>query len=241
MTVVLAADTTTPINTVALCRGDTLLAETIVDCRRLHSERLLATVDWVLAEADLRLRDVDLLAVSIGPGSFTGLRIGAATWKGLALGCGLPLIGVPTLDAMTRFGAYENALACPLIDARMSEVFTAIYRFQNGVRTKLEPDRVCAVEDALDMAAAFLAEEPAPLWLYGDGAHVYRERILAKMPDARIAPQWWGVPRAAAVAQEALYLSAAGAADDPAQVNPVYLRMSQPEEKRARQSGIRPS
>ena len=83
---ILAADTSTSVNTVAVCEGAHVVAETVVDCGRAHSERLLATVDWVLNEAGLALNGLDALAISIGPGSFTGLRIGAATWKGLEIG-----------------------------------------------------------------------------------------------------------------------------------------------------------
>lgn len=237
MTVILAADTTTSINSVAVCRGPQLLAESVVDCQRLHSERLLATVEWVLQEAQLTLGDVELLAISIGPGSFTGLRIGAATWKGLALGRQLPLMGVPTLDAMTRLGLFDNAVVCPLLDARMREVFGALYRFRSGQREKIGPDRVCPVEDLAGEAVKTAAEENVPLWFFGDGALVYRERIIARAPEANFAPAWWGVPRASAVAAEALAMRERGVTADAANVSPVYLRMSQPEEKRARNAG----
>ena len=95
--IIVAGDTSTSINTVAVCRDDAILAETVVDCGRTHAERLLDTITWVLGEAAMSLNQVDALAISTGPGSFTGLRVGLATWKGLALGQDLPLVGVPTL------------------------------------------------------------------------------------------------------------------------------------------------
>ena len=224
---ILAADTTTSINTVAVCEDGRILAETVVECGRAHSERLLTTVDWVLNEARLRLGDVDALAVSIGPGSFTGVRVGVATWKGLAFGRKLPLVPVPTLDAMSRLGVFRDALVCPMLDARMHEVFGAVYQFAAGVRRKLTGDRVSPVEALLDdlgTDAIFL----------GNGASLYRERILARLPAAVFAPGMCSVPRASAVAAEALDLIAQGVCTDAALVAPVYLRLSQAEINRAK-------
>jgi tRNA threonylcarbamoyladenosine biosynthesis protein TsaB len=231
MHIILAADTTTGINTVAVCQAASpddcrILAETITESHRLHSERLIATVDCVLTEAGLRLEEVTALAISNGPGSFTGLRIGAATWKGLALARRLPLVAVPTLDAMTRLGAFRDGTVCPLIDARMKEVFGAVYRFKNGIREKCTPDRVCPVESLLE------GLEP-PVFVLGDGARIYRERIAACLPDAVYVEGLCAAPRASAVAAEAACLLAAGVDTDPAHVSPVYLRKSQAEVNRA--------
>lgn len=227
MTTVLAADTSTSINTVAVCRDGALLAETVVQCGRLHAERLIDTVDWVLGEAGMVLSGIDLLAVTVGPGSFTGLRIGAATWKGLAFSADRPLIGVPTLDAMVVPGPYADMLVCPLLDARMQEIYGAVYRFSAGERERLTPDRVCPVEALLEGAPC------GPMLFLGDGASVYRDRIVAVRPDARFAPGCHAVPRASCVADEALRLHAAGACSDPAALSPVYLRQSQAETNRA--------
>ncbi len=226
--IILAADTTTPINTVALCRDETLLAETVVLAGRSHSERLLETVKWVLHEAHLTLKDVHLLAVSIGPGSFTGVRVGAATWKGLALGNRLPLVAVPTLDALTRLNAFHDTLVCPMLDAKMGEVFAAVYRFTGTQRTKLTDDLVLPVEDV----ARHVPD--APVVVLGDGVERYHERIATALPGAVMTPPWLGLPRASAVAVEAFHMMALGAETDPARAVPVYLRKSQPEEARAK-------
>jgi tRNA threonylcarbamoyladenosine biosynthesis protein TsaB len=225
--VILAADTSTSVNAVCVVRDGRILAETLVQSGRKHSERLLETVEWVLAEADLRPTDVDTLAVSIGPGSFTGLRVGVAAWKGLALGLGLPLVGVPTLDAMTRLGAFANGLVCPVLDARMHEVFGAVYSFQNGVRNKLTPDRVCPME-------RFLDDVPGPAVFLGDGASLYAEVIRQRLPEAVFANALCSLPRASAVALEAIDLLRNGASADARTVSPVYLRKSQAEEAQKR-------
>lgn len=223
--IILAADTGTPINTVCVARDGRILAETVALSGRRHSERLLETVDWTLAEAGVRFEDVDSLAVSVGPGSFTGLRVGVAAWKGLALGRGLPLVGVSTLDAMTRLGVFVDAVVCPLLDARMHEVFGAVYEFRGGVRVRLVPERVCPVDALLDHV-------PARTVFLGDGAALYEDAIRRRVPEAVFAPPHLSVPRASAVAVEAFDLLARGEPADPGAVNPVYLRQSQPEEAR---------
>lgn len=224
---ILAADTSTSIITVAVFEDDVILAESTVECGRAHSERLLATVDWVIREASVTLRDVDLLAISIGPGSFTGVRIGIATWKGLALGTGKPLAGVPTLDAMSRLPGCEDGCVCPLLDARMGEVFGAVYRFRSGAREKIVADSVCPVERLLE-------EAPETALFVGNGAGLYRDRILARRPCAVFAGPLHSTPRASAIAMEAAALVAHGCETDPGKVVPIYLRKSQAEENRAK-------
>ena len=230
---ILAADTSTAINTVAVCEDDRILAETVVACARAHAERLLPTVDWVLDEAGLTLDDLDALAIAIGPGSFTGLRIGAATWKGLAFAKELPLVAVPTLDAMTRLGVFRDAVVCPLLDAKMKEVYGAVYRFDQGRREKLTADRVCPVEDILEGLEG-------EVMVLGDGAAVYEDRIRAVLPDASFVAPGCSVPRASAVAAEAMALIEQGINSDAALVSPVYLRKSQAEELRARKKAPTP-
>lgn len=222
----LAADTSTSINTVALCSEDRVLAESTVEAGRRHSERLLDTVQWLLSEAQAILEDVDGYAISVGPGSFTGLRVGVATFKGLASGTRKPLVGVPTLDAMSRLVAVDSGTVCPVLDARMKEVFAAAFVYSDGERTKPIEDRVCAIE-------AFVEQVPAPALFVGPGATLYAERIAAVMPEARFAPALHNMPRASAVAAEAFQRIAQGYPGNAAAVAPVYLRKSQAELNRA--------
>lgn len=224
---ILASDTSTSILSVALCEGERTVAETMVDCGRSHAERMLMTVDWVLAEAGLALRDVDMLAVSAGPGSFTGLRVGVATWKGLALATGLPLVGVPTLDAMARIMTLDAGVVCPLLDAKMGEVFGAIYDFRGGVPHKVHEDVAAPVE-------VLLGQVTGPVHFLGEGAARYRARIEAVLPEAVFVQRKDGTPRASAVAAEARAMLARGCPTDAERVAPVYLRKSQAEENRAR-------
>ncbi|MCA9002318.1 MAG: tRNA (adenosine(37)-N6)-threonylcarbamoyltransferase complex dimerization subunit type 1 TsaB [Planctomycetes bacterium] len=233
MSLILAADTSTAINSVALCREDAILAEAVIDGRRLHSERLLPTVQWLLDESGVALAQVDLLAISIGPGSFTGLRIGAATWKGLAFANDLPLIGVPTLDAMTHLlPGRARSYVATVLDARMKEVFFAVYRLDGGAREKVAPDQVGSIAHFMDTLEALPGFDPATVSLLGDGVHAFQEALWARWPDAALASPAQSAPRASAVALEGLALHRAGAPSSADAVNPMYLRKSQAEVNR---------
>ncbi len=230
---ILAADTSTRQCTVALCLFSeqgaiNVAAQTSADSHRLHAEGLLDALQWVLHAAGRTLRQVDCLAVSIGPGSFTGLRVGAAAWKGLAFALNLPLVAVPTLDAMSRLNAVVDGVVAPMLDARMGEVFGAVYRFSQLRREKLTPDLVCSAEELL----THIPEGAGPVLLPGDGALRYRADILACLPEACILPETMGTPRADAVAVEARHLLLQGVEVRAACAAPRYLRASQAEQAR---------
>lgn len=225
---ILAADTTTSINAVALCDENGIIAETIVQAGRKHSERLLATVDWLFQEAATTLKHIDALAISVGPGSFTGLRIGVSTWKGLALGADLPLVPVPTLDAMTRLTTRQHGFICPMLDAKMNEVYSAVFQFEHGRRHKVLDEFVGPAE------STFHALQDQVIFI-GDGATLYRDTISRALPKAQFAPPQCNVPRGSAVAAEAIALIEQGIETDPARVSPVYLRKSQAEHARNKQ------
>lgn len=223
--ILLAADTSTSYYSVAVCNDAHVVAEVNVDANRRHAEELIEAADWALRRAGVELEQVDVLAISRGPGSFTGLRVGVSAWKGLAAGADLPLVGVSTLDAMSRLVSRSDGVICPLLDARMREIYGAVYRFEGGIRSKTGEDRVCAVE-------AFVEGLSEPVVFYGEGAMAYRDRIEAAMPEAEILSDAFSYPRASAVAQEALAALAAGASSRPEDVRPDYLRKSQAETER---------
>jgi len=228
MQLLLAADTATPVCSVALCAREPgasvpprLLAEAHFEAGRRHAETLLDTMDAALHLAGVSIEQVDLLAIACGPGSFTGLRIGVATWKGLAFALDKPLIAVPTLDAMTRLVPWtDGTVICPMIDARMSEIFASAYRIEGGERVRL-------IEDSVLPPEAFLAQlSGAPLCI-GDGAWLYRDGILEALPEALLPLAPGCAPRASALALEAFARYDQGAETDPGLANPVYLRQPQ--------------
>lgn len=228
----LAGDTSTGYCTVALCQCDKNKPSCIpistmgLDSRHLHSERLLEAVEGVLEKAGTELQSLSCLAMTTGPGSFTGLRVGLSFWKGLALALQLPLVSVPTLDALARMNAFPQGTLVPLLDARMKEVFGAVYRFQNGCREKIVPDQAASVDFFIETALS----APAPLVFLGDGAQRYENEIRSRAPEAMIAEVHCGLPRADAVAAEALDLWLTQTEHNPADAVPLYHRLSQAEQ-----------
>lgn len=230
MATVLAADTATDQCSVAVCDAAGVRASISFRGQRAHAERLLGVVDQALDLAGIPLDGIDLFAVSQGPGSFTGLRIGAAAWKGLAFAGNKPLLGVPTLDALARGACAGDLPLCALIDAKMDEVYGAVFRAgADGAPQRLGPDRVAPV-------AHFLADLAGPTLFVGDGAVRYAEEIRAACPGARFAPAELAPPGAVAVGMIALARWAEGVDGDPGALAPVYLRRSQAEENAARRA-----
>jgi tRNA threonylcarbamoyladenosine biosynthesis protein TsaB len=231
---VLGVDTSTDALSVAVCDDTRTCSSLTFDAGRTHAELLIESIDRVVHDAGITLRDLGLLAVAHGPGSFTGVRIGVSTLKGLALGAGLPLVGVSTLRAMARLAPPDAAYACVLVDARISEVYGAVYRRASDEWIETMPEHVGPIE-------ALVAELPAHAVILGDGAWRYEARLRAAAPNARVLSEEAGRPSGITVAQQGLAAHRAGEAGDPARVQPVYLRQSQPEEIRRRAAAKAPA
>lgn len=224
----LAIDTSTMTGSVALTEDERLVAELSLQVKETHSARLLPAIDQVLCSAHWQLREVDLLAVSLGPGSFTGLRIGLATMKGLAMALDRPLVGVPTLDAMAAALPFCPYPMCPMIDARMKEVYAAWFSWQDNQLSRLSPYQAATVEQIL--ASEFAAE--SSVVVFGSGAEVYAERIVKAIGRRAIfPPPTFFHPRAAMVAEEAHKLfQQAGFTPTPLhEIEPLYVRRAQAE------------
>ncbi len=224
---ILGIDTSTDILSAAVCTETETLAEISFDAERSHAERIIETIESVLSEANVSLRILDILGVSRGPGSFTGVRIGVATMKGLALGAGKPLIGVSTLRAMAHLADSGATHVCPLIDARINEVYGAIYR-------RSQQEWIAEMPDCVGPIESIVASAPENCVVLGDGTIRYADRLRAAAPHLRVLSAEKGRPSGAAVAREALAAFRAGNTGEPALVLPVYLRKSQPEEARRR-------
>jgi tRNA threonylcarbamoyladenosine biosynthesis protein TsaB len=223
--VILALETATMCGSVALVAENRCLAEFSLQTGETHSRRLLAGVDWLLQETAMDWSMVDAVAVSLGPGSFTGLRIGLATAKGLVMAGGTELIGVGTLDGLAaQLFAAGELLICPVLDARKKEVYCGFFRCDGlGMPRLLEEYMVTGPE-----ALCALIHEPVVL--LGDGAAVYgdifREKLggLLKMP-----PQSAFFPRAATIGLLALDKWQKNEFLDPAGAEPIYIRPSEAE------------
>jgi tRNA threonylcarbamoyladenosine biosynthesis protein TsaB len=215
----LAVETSTLAGGVALLDGDRLVGEYLLDVGITHSERLMVAVDRVLGDAGWRVRDLEALAVAIGPGSFTGLRIGLGTVKGLAVATGLPIAAVPTLDAMAAGLPFAALPVCPVIGARKGEVYASRYRW-DGDRMRREWEYLAITPDEL---AARLDE---PSILVGGGAGAVRS------PLARLAPPARRLPSPGSVAQLGHERLRRGESVPAADLVPLYLRPSEAELRR---------
>ncbi len=216
---VLAVETSTLAGGVALLDGERLRGEYVLDVAATHSERLLPAIERLLADAGYAPRDLTGLAVAVGPGSFTGLRIGLSTVKGLALALGVPVAAVPTLDAMAAALPFAALPVCPVLDARKGEVYACRYRW-DGTAMRREWDYLALSPAAL---AARLDE---PVILLGDGAPAIAS------PHARLAPPHRRLPSPAAVGVLGQARLAAGDTVPAAELSPIYLRPSEAELKR---------
>jgi tRNA threonylcarbamoyladenosine biosynthesis protein TsaB len=216
---VLAVETSSLAGGVALLDDERLIAEYVLDVSVTHSERLMAAIDRVLGDARWTPRMLDALAVAVGPGSFTGLRIAVSTVKGLAVALGVPIAAVPTLDAMAATVPWAALPVCPVLDARKGEVYASLYRW-GGEGMRREWDYLALAPDAL---AARLSE---PVILLGDGAAVVRS------PHARAVPPPRRAPSPACVGALGLERLRRGDTVAAAALEPIYLRPSEAELKR---------
>lgn len=228
---ILGIETATRTGGVAIVSENGVLAEYTLNIEVTHSERLMSTVDRVFKDTGLRMASIDGFGVSIGPGSFTGLRIGLSTVKGLAFTTGKPVAAVPTLKALAWNTPHARYPVCPLLDARKKEVYAALYRY----------DGKELVQDLREtvLPLAELAERVAGEVLFtGEGARLFAgdiERLFAGR--AHLAPRSATVPSAASIAEIALNMISVGRQTGPDGLSPMYIRRPEAElawEKRER-------
>ena len=212
---ILAIETATPAGSVALLEGQRLVASRYFDVGYQHSRRLCGEIEAVLKVADKEVGDLDGVAVSIGPGSFTGLRIGLSAAKGVCFAASLPLVTVPTLEALAAAIPYAARPVCPVLGARRGEVYTALFETTSGMPVLLEEAEVLTPE-----ALAAKRGEDQILWV-GDGVELCAE-YLGDLP--LVAPPLWARPEARLVGLLAGARLDAGAVADLAAVEPEYLR-----------------
>ncbi|HOV60032.1 MAG TPA: tRNA (adenosine(37)-N6)-threonylcarbamoyltransferase complex dimerization subunit type 1 TsaB [Candidatus Hydrogenedentes bacterium] len=208
-----------------------VLAEITADLHRAHAERLLPLVEQVMDLAGLTRDQVTHLVAVVGPGSFTGLRVALAAWKGLALAWHLPLVGVSTLRALALQCPSRDGWIAPMLDAKMGEVFGAVFRWRDDGSTE-----VVVEEQALSPGqfAGKLADLGGTVYALGDGLWRYGDVLRDLVPGLVPLSRPMGTPRASTVGLAAVWrLRDKEALPDPSRVNPVYLRASQAEAARA--------
>ena len=232
---ILALDSSGLVATVAILEDEQTIAEYTVNYKKTHSQTLLPMLDEIVRMTEFDLDAIDAIAVAGGPGSFTGLRIGSATAKGLGLALDKPLIHVPTVDGM----AYQlygcKGLICPMMDARRSQVYTGIYRFENDFEI-VEEQMAVSVQELIEK----LNQYGEKVVFLGDGVPVYKELLEQgmKVPYC-FAPAHMNRQNAAAVGALGMRYFAEGRIETAKEHQPDYLRLSQAERERVeRNAGL---
>ena len=225
---ILAFETSAKAASAALVEDGKLLAEAYQNTGLTHSQTLMVMAEDALKQAGKCAQDVDAVAVANGPGSFTGVRIGAAAAKGFAWGRQIPCYGVSTLEAMAEtLGVYEGWI-CPVMDARRSQVYNALFRADCGKYTRIRDDRAISLQE--------LGEElqnlEGPVFLVGDGSILCYNTLLEKVPSLVLPPEHRMHQRAVGVGLLACRMAEAGLPGDGAAMTPNYLRLSQAERER---------
>ncbi|MDO5547988.1 MAG: tRNA (adenosine(37)-N6)-threonylcarbamoyltransferase complex dimerization subunit type 1 TsaB [Eubacteriales bacterium] len=209
---------------VCITEDDTLLAQSFQNCGLTHSTTLLPMADHVLRASQLALDDIDAVAVTVGPGSFTGIRIGVATAKGIADGRNLPCIPVSSLSGNAWNVTLTDRLVCPVMDARRKQLYNALFEIRDGIPVRLTDDRLILLEDLKHQ----LISHKKSVLLLGDGAQMcYNTFIPSEELDIALAPSGLRYPAAYGAAMEATRLYREGKTIPASELMPLYLRQPQ--------------
>ena len=225
---ILAFETSAKAASVALHDGQKLLGEGYQNTGLTHSQTLMVMAEDVLKQCGKTAADVTAVAVAEGPGSFTGVRIGAAAAKGFAWGAEIPCYGISTLEAMAKSLGIYQGYVCPVMDARRAQVYNALFYVNHGEITRIAPDRAIALTDLGEE----LKKLPEPVFLVGDGSNLCYNTLLKDVPDLVLPPEHRMHQRAVGVALLAAAQAAQGIAPGGAELMPNYLRLSQAEREK---------
>lgn len=227
---ILGLDSSGIVASVAIVEDDVLIAEYTVNYKKTHSQTLLPMLDEIAKMTELDLNSIDAIAVAAGPGSFTGLRIGSATAKGLGLALKKPLIAIPTVEGLA-YNLYDiSGLICPIMDARRKQVYTGIYRFTDHQLKVVEDQMAVPMETVIEK----LNQYGEAVTFLGDGVPVFHDLIAEKMTvPYSFAPAHVNKQRAAAVAALGEIYYRQGKTETAMEHVPDYLRVSQAEREHA--------
>lgn len=225
---ILAIDSSGIVASAAVADDNGIIAEFTVNNKQTHSQTLLPMVDKVMQMSEIPLKDIDAIAVAAGPGSFTGLRIGSATAKGLGLALLKPIVPVPSLDGLAYRAACFSGIICPLMDARRNQVYTAAYRIKDGHLLNVIAQKAVDIEDILSELSK-IGEE---VLFLGDGADVHKKTIEEINIKYTFAPAYMSKQSAASVAALGIIYYGEGKYESAAAHRPFYLRKSQAERER---------
>lgn len=226
---ILAIDSSGLVASAAIIEEDTMVAEYTINYKKTHSQTLLPMIDEIVKMTDTNLEEIDAIAIAGGPGSFTGLRIGSATAKGLGLALDKPLISVPTLDGLAYNLFATDKVICPIMDAKRNQVYTGIYEFNQEQFHIIEEQMAVSIEEVIDK----LNEIGRAVVFVGDGIPVYANILKEKLKvNHSFAPAHLNKQRAAAVGALARHYYHTNKIVSAMEHKPDYLRLSQAERER---------
>ncbi len=229
--ILLTVDTSTPAGSVALTRGNQVLGEILLNVKGTHTDRVLISMDQLLKDADMAIGEVTAFGVVLGPGSFTGLRVGVATVKGLALACGKEIVGVSSLRTLAMQAAFARYPVCALLDARKTEVYAGLYDWEMGLPVSRGPEQVLPPEK-------LLASLEGSVLFVGDGAKAYQTLIVRRLgARAHFVPWPLNAPRASSAAALVLEDFRQGKVIALEHLTPTYIRPSEAEIMWAKSQG----
>lgn len=228
---ILAIETSTMLGGIAIMDDlSGLIAEVRLNVKSTHSERLMTEIAHVLKQAELKVSDIDVFAIAIGPGSFTGLRIGLSAVKGFSYATGKPIVSVPTLEALAWNFPYSRHPVCTMLDARKKEVYSALFKWEDGGFIRLIDEVSIKVDRVLEDIK--LSSDKRVVFT-GEGAILYRDKIIEVMGNKAIfASPEKIVPSPANVASIGIKKAIKGEFSEPVSLVPFYIRRSEAELKR---------
>lgn len=232
---ILAMDSSGLVASAAIIEDDVMRAEYTMNYKKTHSQTLLPMIDEIVKMTETDLNSIDAIAVAGGPGSFTGLRIGSATAKGLGLALDKPIISVPTVNGLAyNYQGYEQ-LICPIMDARRNQVYTGLFSFCDGELVTYREQIAVSIEELLDIIRDTLHShnDKKSVVFLGDGVPVHREFINENLTENHsFAPPHMNGQRAGALGACAMEMAKQGKMETAAKHKPDYLRLSQAERER---------
>jgi tRNA threonylcarbamoyladenosine biosynthesis protein TsaB len=228
---ILAIETSTMLGGIAIMDDlSGLIAEVRLNVKSTHSERLMTEIAHVLKQAELKVSDIDVFAIAIGPGSFTGLRIGLSTVKGFSYATGKPIVSVPTLEALAWNYPYCSYPVCTMLDARKKEVYAALFKWGDGGVTRLIDEVSIRINRVLE---DIKLSSDKKIVFTGEGAILYKDKIIEVMGNKAIfASPEKIVPSPANVASIGIKKTIKGEFSEPVSLVPFYIRRSEAELKR---------
>ena len=225
---IFAFETSAKAASVALLEGETLLGESYQNTGLTHSQTIMVMAEDLLKQCGKTPADVQAVAVAAGPGSFTGVRIGVAAAKGFAWGKELPCYGVSTLEAMAEHLGIWQGYVCPVMDARRSQVYNALFHVNCGKITRITEDRAISLQDL----GEDLQKLSETVFLVGDGSNLCYNTLLERVPNLVLPAAHRMHQRAVGVGLAAAGMAARGEVPSGAELAPNYLRLSQAERER---------